>query len=82
MLKIHTDFENLNQIKMVLGKTAEEKSAMISQLRESCRKYHNLLIGRWTKKLFEILLQQPIGGPEEIQLHLHVSFFSHLYLRS
>lgn len=74
-IKINTDFENLDQIKMLLEKTAEEKSAMISQLRESCRKYHNLLIGRWTKKLFEILLQQPIGGPEEMQLHLHVSFF-------
>lgn len=78
-IKINTDFENLNEIKMLLGRTAEEKSAMISQLREICREYHNLLIGRWTKKLFEILLQQPIGGPEEMALHLHVSLFSHFY---
>lgn len=79
-IKINTDFENLNQIRMILGKTAEERGTMISQLREYCRNYHNLLIGRWTKKLFEILLQQPIGGPEEMQLHLHVRFlFCHFY---
>lgn len=74
-IKMHTDFENLNQIKMLLGKNVEEKNAMNSQLRENCRKYHNLLIGRWTKKLLDILLQQPIGEPEEMQLYLHVSLF-------
>lgn len=74
ILKSNIDYENLEKIIEILNKPIEDRSAMIKKIRSECDEYHNLLVGRWTKKLTEIMLQLPIGKPKEIQLHLHVSF--------
>lgn len=61
-----TDFSQLTNI-IPLNVVAVKK------LREICGTYHNLLVGRWTKKLVEYLTQQTIlGRPEQIQQQLNV----------
>lgn len=56
--------------------SSSEQAELVNytQLREICQIHDNLLVYRWTKKLFELYKHQTfLGQSSDIRLHLHVS---------
>lgn len=69
-----TDIEHLDQIIATCEKSTEEKREIFNQLREIFSSHHNLLIARWSRRLFKLFKDRDIvGKAEEIRYMLFVS---------
>lgn len=69
-----TDIEHLDQIIATCEKSTEEKREIFNQLREIFSSHHNLLIARWSRRLFQLFKDRDIvGKAEEIRYMLFVS---------
>ncbi|XP_055323516.1 uncharacterized protein LOC129578662 [Sitodiplosis mosellana] len=68
-----TDIEHLDQVIATCVKPAGEKLEIFSQLRDIFSSHHNLLIGRWSKRLLRMFKDRDvIGKAEEIRFMLFI----------
>lgn len=69
-----TDIEHLDLVIATCEKSTEEKREIFDQLREIFGSHHNLLIARWSRRLFQLFKDRDIvGKAEEIRYMLFVS---------